>query len=356
MRVPTFALLAALAALAAPASAQDASFAVVGHVRGAATGEQHVLLEPLLEDLAELGPDFVVLTGDMIWGDYHLPKAIPADIRRDWERLDAAFGRLGVPIYRVPGNHDVSDGVTRDIYRERYGELPSVVRRDGLTLIFLNSSWSPKDDGPQNVPRPNIRGVDLDERQIAFLETELGRTPPGERIFVFLHHMLWWAPNAAWWTQVHPLLRKADVEAVIAGDYGPLKFSHVNRDGVDYLQSSIEGRVSLPLLRNLPSSRTLYYQMDNFLWITVKGQHVNVEVRTLAPLESGKYTPDIWYQVTAPISGGFWEDIRRALGGPIRRAIIALMVLGNLAVGIAVGWMLAGTERRPLHRKGRHRR
>ena len=51
-------------------------------------------------------------------------------------------------------------------------------------------------------------------------------------VFLLMHHMLWWKEDAPWWAQVHPLLLGTNVRAVFAGDYGPMKFSHLRRDAI----------------------------------------------------------------------------------------------------------------------------
>ena len=99
----------ALATLAAPAAAQAPaaapasafSFAVLGHVRGGRDGPNPKLAE-LLDNVRRLKPAFVVLTGDMIWGDIEHNPADTAWLVREWTYLDSALATLGVPAYRVP--------------------------------------------------------------------------------------------------------------------------------------------------------------------------------------------------------------------------------------------------------------
>jgi len=130
MRFVRLALIVLLLAFAANLSAAEQavhrpfSFVVLGHVRGNDDGLQHPTLDPLLAKVRELKPDMIFLTGDMIWGGLGKKQQQAEVITQDWDRLDAKLAQLGIPVYRVPGNHDVHDPVTRDIYFARYGKLP----------------------------------------------------------------------------------------------------------------------------------------------------------------------------------------------------------------------------------------
>ena len=220
------------------AGASEARFVVLGHIRGDEPGGLNPKLHELLDEVRALEPAFAVLTGDIIWGDLRTTPRGSERVDREWNEVDAALDTLGVPIYRVPGNHDISDVVTRDIWIRRYGALPRVVSEAGIRLLLLSSAWIPETDDQDGSQFG--RGVDLDESQVRWLGNELDR-PSDAPTFAFMHHLLWWEPDdGRWWTEVHPLLARAGVKAVFSGDYGPLKFSTAVRDGVTYFQTSIE--------------------------------------------------------------------------------------------------------------------
>ena len=137
------------------------SFVVIGHIRGDGNDKMSPLLDELLGKVRKDKPDFIFLTGDMIWGDVHAVMPDADVINRDWDRLDAAVGQLGVPVYRVPGNHDIHDPITRDIYFARYGELPKAFTYRGSRFILLNSSWTPEGNERLTPKRQYTRGVQL---------------------------------------------------------------------------------------------------------------------------------------------------------------------------------------------------
>jgi len=321
-----------------PARADDGAlrFAVLGHIRGDAEGPNFLLPE-LLSDVRRLGPDMVFLTGDMIWGDVHRDPVDPAIVTAEWEQLDSALATLDVPVYRTPGNHEISDVVARDIYEGRYGLPPRVFDRDGVRFILLTSAWIPEDGDTSK--RRFVRGVQLDSAQVAFLREALDLSGDYEHAFVFMHHLLWWEDDARWWREVHPLLAPGRVRAVFGGDFGPMKFSHMERDGVQYFQSSIEGDVGVPILRALEASRLLSQQFDNYLFVTVDGERVDVDVETIGEVSSGHYTPQRWRAITEEEGGAvaalsrFWEDVR----SPRRLVLLGACLFGALVIGVLLG-------------------
>lgn len=322
-----------------PAPDADFSFVVLGHLRGNANGESYPELDELVARARSLEPDLVFLTGDSIWGDYHAPRGDRAALELDWQRLDAELARIGAPIHRVPGNHDINDPVTRDVYFARYGRPPQALEYGGSLFLLLNSTHVPEGDQPAELPRRYARMGRLPDDQLAFLREWLARADAYEHVFVLVHHTLWWEPGAPWWQDVHPLLVAAGVSAVFSGDYGPLKFSHVQRDDIDYVQSSVEGEVDVRILQDLHSSRVLSYQLDTFLHVAVRGADVEIDVIPVGALTSGKFTPERFAAVHSA-ERGLARRTERALGGPVRRTLLALALLGSFALGVVVALRL----------------
>ena len=302
------------------------SFVVLGHIRGDENGRVSPLLDELLTKVRVLAPDLVFLTGDMIWGDVHAEVANADLIKGDWQRLDNELNKLGIPVYRVPGNHDINDLVTRDIYFARYGELPQAFTFRDTRFILLNSSWVPQENESLSLKRRYTRGKQLGPEQIEFLRKELSGSRH-DHIFLFMHHLLWWHDEeAAWWQDVHPLMVGRNVRAVFGGDFGPMKFSHLRRDGIDYLQSSIEGVADIGIMRELNSSRLLSQQFDNYLHVTVEGPRVNFEIKTIGEISMGNFTPERWRAVDEyqpPLS----KRTRNLLGDTRRLAMLSLLTL-----------------------------
>jgi 3',5'-cyclic AMP phosphodiesterase CpdA len=338
------ATLLAIAPAASPPPDSSFSFVVVGHVRRDGTGGPlHPRLAELIQRVKALRPNMVFLTGDMVWGDVSHDPADTVQVEEEWRLLDSALATLAVPVYRVPGNHDISDLGTRDLYFRRYGTLPQTVEFRGSRFFLLSSAWIPPDGDRRH--NPFIRPAALDTAQLNFLRARLESDSGFAHTFVLQHHILWWNPDAAWWKDVHPVLAAGQVDAVFAGDYGPLKFSFMESDGVKYYQSALEGDVGLGILRGMMSSRLLAQQFDNFLYVTVRGSDVVVDVRVVGETSSGKFTPAHWREVNLyqpperPIVARAWTALRRS---PARMAALVAVV----AVIFFAGWWIGRSRRR----------
>jgi hypothetical protein len=332
----------ALTPLAA-ANAESYRFAVVGHLRGG-PGDGNLptaKLERLVEELRAQAPDFVVLTGDIVWGDFEAAGTPDtAAIRRDFESIDALLARVGAPIHHVPGNHDVWDAATRDLWLERYGALQRSFEHRGSRFVLLNSCWTPGDAGGRT-PGKFIRGAQLDGERLAFAREQLTSAGAAEHVFVFQHHLLWWDDGAAWWKDVHPLLAPGRVRAVFGGDMGPGKFARLERDGVQYVQSAVDftDRPPLEMLRNREESRALASQLDNYLLVHVDGPAVRLELRVVEALTSEAFSPAAWREVYAYDVGSFERRVFNRMNTP-ERAVGWLARVG-LAAGLG-GALLGG--------------
>ncbi len=324
-------------AIAAPLGApQDApyTFVVLGHVRGGATGELSPKLPELLQRVRAERPAFVVINGDLIWGDIDHNPARTEVLERQWTQLDSALATLGVPVYRTPGNHDISDLPSRDVWTRRYGPPAHVERIHGSRFIFVPSPWIPQDGDTRH--NPFVRPTALDSLPLAWLQGVL--RAPGEwpHSFVFMHHLFWWDSTASWYRDVHPLLGPAGVRWVFGGDLGPLKFSWVTRDSVRYVQSSMEAGTQLQTLRNLEKSRLLSSQFDTYLVVRVDGPAVDVAVRTFGEFSNPMFTPERYTAMLEPVPVP--ASARWAAMFSVKRVLAGLLVL---LTGTALGWRLA---------------
>lgn len=352
MRPRAMPLLFILLAWAGPwlpldAQARPFRFVVLGHVRGDPAGPNPRLGE-LLDRVREIQPSLVLLTGDMIWGDMAGHPSDTAWLNREWHHLDSALATLRVPVLRVPGNHDISDLASRDVYRARYGLPPDAVTIGRTRFILLSSAWIPADGDTRKAPY--TRPSELDSVQLAFLRRELAQRDRYDHVFVAMHHLLWWEPDSSqWWRVVHPLLVQGRVDAVFSGDYGPMKFSTLSRDGVRYFQTSIETTPALEILRNRIASRLLSSQFDNFLEVRLDGTRPEYRVHTVGEMTSGEFTPERWKAINLvpPAPPPLGRRLLDLAGSPKRAA--ALLAFTGVVFG--AGWVAGSWWR--VRRAGR---
>jgi 3',5'-cyclic AMP phosphodiesterase CpdA len=171
-----------------------------------------------------LSPDFVVMGGDML-----------NDPRREdeYDEVLRITGRLRaeIPMYWVPGNHDVAfDGVvpTTDsvaAYRRRFGPDAYAFDRSGVGFVVVNTViW----DHPEEIPGSW-------EAQMAFLEGALvaARGRGNAHIIVFAHHPLFTASpdeDDSYWN-IAPERRSVVLDLLAAHRVSTVFSGHWHRNG-----------------------------------------------------------------------------------------------------------------------------
>ena len=129
-----------------------------------------------------LKPAFVIVTGDLIHKTGDKPQA------DEYQRIAAKLDR-SIPLYQLPGNHDVGNDPTPEsiaAYTARFGPDHYTFRSGSLLGVVLNSALihSPKDVRLQA------------EQQHAWLKSELEKAKRDgmPHVVVFQHHP-WFAEN-----------------------------------------------------------------------------------------------------------------------------------------------------------------
>ncbi len=362
-RVLLFAL--AITLLARPAATQQSagrfSFAVVGHLRGNSDPELYPRIDELVAELRRLKPDLLFLTGDLIWGS--VPQALTdsATVAAQWDRLDQKLSVLGIPVYRVPGNHDIHDPVTRDVFFGRFGALPRTVSFRGSRFFLLNSTFTPRGNEPVPLAMKLGKTVRLDSAQVGFVRRELERQAAAHD-FLLMHHVLWFEDDAPWWTEMHPTLAAHGVNAVFTGDLGPAMYTHMIRDSVEYFRSVLNATSDKPLKVGAVEALLRTLQFESFLLVTVNGPEVSYQVHTVGALTSDAFSPSRWREAfgpdpdpgryydpanpppprEGPTAGGRPEPslLSRAwdlLGSPRRLGVLGLFTLVVFASGVLLG-------------------
>ena len=178
-----FVVLAAFIFLAAPVRTQsgafffiqlsDPQFGMYTRRQGLRSGDRN--FEFAVATVNRLRPAFVVITGDLV------NKAGDAAQIAEYERIKAKVSR-GIPVYDMPGNHDVENAPTPEslvAYRKR-GRDHYVFSHAGFTGVVLNSSLIHTPD----------KAASAASEQIEWLHETLAsaRDAGARRIVVFQHH------------------------------------------------------------------------------------------------------------------------------------------------------------------------
>lgn len=127
------------------------------------------LMEAAVREINIINPDFVVITGDMV-------NSPSDDMQFEAYKETLAGIDRKIPIYHIPGNHDIGKCTTDNIrsYISRFGYDRFAFRRNGCAFIGLNSSVIKED-------------TQKEEIQYSWLKRQLKRMRKSDMIFIFTH-------------------------------------------------------------------------------------------------------------------------------------------------------------------------
>lgn len=245
-------------------------FAVVGDRTG---GHRDGVYARAMDQLNWLQPEFVLSVGDHIEGYTEDAE----ELQRQWRDVQAHTGRLEMPYFYVPGNHDISNPVMlaqwrerlgRDYYHFRYGDVlflalstedpPTAGRKKqalaelGITREDYTRAAKTLQGEPDEVraalaadPRlAEIAAVlrqgdaaTISDAQVAYMERALADNADARWTVVLMHKPAWKyeAPN---FERIEALLAERPY-TMLAGHYH--YYSREQRHGRDYIQLGTTG-------------------------------------------------------------------------------------------------------------------
>jgi len=165
-------------------------FAIVTDRTG---GMRQGVFDAAVQKLNLLEPEFVISVGDLIEG-YTEDRQ---KLRAEWDEFDALVRGISAPFFYVPGNHDLSNDVMREVWRERYGPSYYSFVYKNVLFVCLNSM-----DGELHR---------ISDTQLAWLTSALKKHERVRWTLVFLHTPLWDdpsgnTPDASSWAPIEAAL------------------------------------------------------------------------------------------------------------------------------------------------------
>jgi hypothetical protein len=170
-----------------------------------------------------LQPEFVMCVGDLINGateDVVL-------LNQEYEEIDRILESLEMRFFRVAGNHDISNSVMLDVYRERY-ELPyyHFVYKDALFLIVLT------EDPPS---------AKISIAQVDYIRKALADNKNARWTFVFMHQPLFVEQEGELhpdWSKIENMLKDRP-HSIFAGHHHA--YLNYKKNGQSYIRLATTG-------------------------------------------------------------------------------------------------------------------
>jgi 3',5'-cyclic AMP phosphodiesterase CpdA len=127
------------------------------------------LLDRAVNEINELGPDIVICSGDLTTFGF---KHEYAQAKGYMDRIECDS------VVVIPGNHD-SRNVGYVHFEDMFGDRNSVLRREGVTVVAVDST------------EPDLDNGQIGRGRYRWIEEQFSESDPDEiRIFVLHHHLL----------------------------------------------------------------------------------------------------------------------------------------------------------------------
>ncbi len=202
--------------------------AVVGDTRPGRNLKIPKTFPTIIEILNDIEPEAVFHAGDIIYGKTRNKERLAKEYK-DFLDLRA---RLSAPLYINPGNHDIWDEQSSNLFEKTFGYLYKTIRLGNISFILLNSE----------IPGQTCR-IMGDQR--VWLGEELKKSSErGDRIFVFIHRPMFPVKKHVGSSMdkfpeerdaLHRLFKKFRVYAVISGHEH--LYHYMEKDGIRYIIS-----------------------------------------------------------------------------------------------------------------------
>jgi predicted MPP superfamily phosphohydrolase len=112
------------------------TFAIVSDLNG---GERKGIFEIAVEQLNLLRPELIVTVGDLVDGE----TSNADSIRAEYDSFDTRARKALAPLFHVGGNHDLTDPVMRQVWKDRYGaHYYYFIYKDVLFLMLDTEDYS----------------------------------------------------------------------------------------------------------------------------------------------------------------------------------------------------------------------
>lgn len=213
-------------------------FAVVSDRTG---GHRVGVFGDAVKKLNWLQPEFVMSVGDLIEGYLENTEVL----NRQWDEFDSLLAPLEMPFFYLPGNHDISNPVMRELWEQRYGRRYYHFVYKDVLFICMDTN-----DG---------EGVMFGQDQVDYVKRALAENADVRWTLLFMHHPIWVYAPFNGFDQIEEVL-SARPYTVFAGHTH--RYLYRERKGRNYYVLATTGGGSS--LRGPKFS-----QFDHITWITM---------------------------------------------------------------------------------------
>lgn len=226
----------------------DFTFAIISDLTG---GERKNIYSTAVYQLNRLDPTFVLSVGDLIDGGTD----DTLQLKKEWDSFDIRTSKLNMPFFYLGGNHDLTNPVMREFWKNRFGPRYYHFAYENVLFLMMDSEdYEEKrmmeiyharakalqiiageiegvyeESEYYNMPERQTGGVSND--QFNYFKTVLENYPNVKWTFVLMHKPLWMREDDEGLGKLEVLLKERPY-SVINGHFH--SFSHRKRNSRDY--------------------------------------------------------------------------------------------------------------------------
>lgn len=228
---------------------EDFTFAIISDLNG---GERKGVYSTAVAQLNRLDPTFVLSVGDLIDGGTE----DKVQLTKEWNSFDERTSKLNMPFFYLGGNHDLTNPVMREFWKERFGpRYYHFVYEDVLFLMLDSEDYEEERmleiykarakaikiiDGELEGVYEESDYYKMEERRLGgmnddqfnYFKNVLEKYPEVKWTFVLMHKPLWMREDAKGLGKLETLLANRQY-TVINGHFHSL--SHRKRNNRDYM-------------------------------------------------------------------------------------------------------------------------
>ncbi len=231
------------------------TFAIIGDKTGGGLDKWHVF-DRAIDEINTLNPDFAIMVGDLIQGDTTDTEQLSTEWKEFWEHQSA----LDIPFLSLPGNHDITNPVMYDYWKENLGRTYYAFTYKNCLFLLLNTEeWHANSGDWVNW---------FGKEQIKYAKSQLTQHADVRHTFVLLHRPLWLQKDSGW-EEIEEALGKRPY-TVFAGHYHNLTL-HTRNDRRYFVLGATGGGFT-------PQEVKEYGAFDHYSLVTVDNDEVNVAI------------------------------------------------------------------------------
>ena len=231
------------------------TFAIFSDLNG---GEREKVFEVAVAQLSLLRPELILSVGDLIDGGTENRETL----RQEWESFDVRASRAVAPVFKVGGNHDLTNLTMRDVWMERYGaryyhfiyknvlflaldsedysdERMQEIYEARAEYLELRDSMEPEQVKEMKYMKMPERATgEMGKEQSDFFLKVIAEHPNVDWTFLFMHKPVWLKGNDPEFATIESALSNRPY-TLFNGHFH--SYSHTIKNGRDYIMLGTTG-------------------------------------------------------------------------------------------------------------------